>query len=79
VALAVARRRGIAVWELGVRWTHDPRSRVRPGRDGAAMLRAVPRIWQTVQRVPSMVEGPAARPIGMALDPAPATPALAAW
>jgi len=78
-ALAVARRRGIAVWELGVRWTHDPRSRVRPGRDGAAMLRAVPRIWQTVQRVPSMVEGPAARPIGMALDPAPATPALAAW
>lgn len=69
-ALAVARRRGIAVWEMGVRWAHDPRSRVRPGRDGVAMIRAVPRIWQSVRRVSSMVEGPAARPIGMfALSP----------
>jgi glycosyltransferase involved in cell wall biosynthesis len=64
-AIAVAGRRGIAVWEMGVRWTHDPRSRVRPGRDGAAMLRAVPRIWNTLRRVPSLVEGPSARPIGM--------------
>jgi len=72
-ALAVARRRGIAVWEMGVRWAHDPRSRVRPGRDGMAMLRAVPRIWTSVRRVPSLVEGPSAHPIGMsALNPASA-------
>jgi len=78
-ALAVARRRGIAVWELGVRWAHDPRSRVRPGRDGVAMIRAVPRIWHTVRRVPSLVEGPSAHPIGMAgFNPTPALAATAA-
>ena len=50
-ALAVARRLGFAVWEVGVAWAHDDRSRVRPLRDGAAMVRAVPRIWGSVHRI----------------------------
>ncbi|MGI8758353.1 MAG: glycosyltransferase, partial [Acidimicrobiales bacterium] len=33
--VAVARRRGIAVEEMGVRWSHDAETRVHPLRDGA--------------------------------------------
>ena len=50
-ALAVARRLGFAVWEVGVAWAHDDRSRVRPIRDGMAMVAAVPRIWDAVHRI----------------------------
>ena len=50
-AMAVARRLGFAVWEVGVAWSHDDRSRVRPMRDGLAMVRAVPRIWDSARRV----------------------------
>ncbi|MGI8758116.1 MAG: hypothetical protein ACR2K0_02290, partial [Acidimicrobiales bacterium] len=50
--VAVARRRGIAVEEMGVRWSHDAETRVHPLRDGAAMVRAVPRIWRNLQSVP---------------------------
>jgi len=56
--VAVARRRGIAVWEVGVRWAHDGRTRVRTIRDGAAMVRSVPRIRRRLADVPSMVDGP---------------------
>jgi len=44
-ALAVARALGIPVSEIGVTWTHDDDSRVRVLRDGAAMLRSLPRIY----------------------------------
>jgi dolichyl-phosphate beta-glucosyltransferase len=50
-ALAVARRLGFAVWEVGVAWSHDDRSKVRPLRDGMAMVKALPRIWESVRRV----------------------------
>lgn len=53
-ALAVARRLGFAVWEVGVAWAHDDRSRVRPLRDGAAMVRAVPRIWESLRGVEAL-------------------------
>lgn len=76
--IAIARRLGIAVWEVGVRWSHDPRSRVRPMRDGTAMVRAVPRIFGNVRRVPSMlgargslIDLPALE--GSTTDPRPAT------
>jgi dolichyl-phosphate beta-glucosyltransferase len=49
--VAIARRLSFPVWEVGVHWRHDPRSRVRPWRDGAAMVRAVPRIWQRVGNI----------------------------
>jgi dolichyl-phosphate beta-glucosyltransferase len=64
-AIAVARRLGVAVWEVGIEWRHDPRTRVRPIRDGAAMVRAVPRIARGVRLIPSLVEGPAAKPIDL--------------
>jgi glycosyltransferase involved in cell wall biosynthesis len=53
-ALAVARRLGFAVWEVGVAWSHDDRSRVRPLRDGALMVRAVPRIWRSAGQVEAL-------------------------
>jgi dolichyl-phosphate beta-glucosyltransferase len=53
-ALTVARRLGFAVWEVGVAWSHDQRSKVRPVRDGAAMVRAVPRIWHSARRVEAL-------------------------
>jgi len=62
-AIAIGRRRGVAVWEVGVEWRHDDRTRVRPLRDGVAMVRSVPRILQRVRQVPSLVFGPQARPI----------------
>jgi dolichyl-phosphate beta-glucosyltransferase len=50
-AVAIARRLSFAVWEAGVSWSHDSRSRVRPWRDGLGMVRAVPRIWRGVRAV----------------------------
>jgi dolichyl-phosphate beta-glucosyltransferase len=50
-ALAVARRLGFAVWEVGVAWSHDDRSKVRPVRDGMSMVKAVPRICRSIRRV----------------------------
>jgi glycosyltransferase involved in cell wall biosynthesis len=72
--VAVCRRRGIAVWEVGIEWSHDDRSRVRPVRDGAAMLRSVPRILARVRAVPSLVQGTGARPLDLReLEPAAAS------
>jgi dolichyl-phosphate beta-glucosyltransferase len=42
--VAVAQRLGIPVDEVPITWSHDGRTRVRPLRDGLAMLRAVPRV-----------------------------------
>jgi dolichyl-phosphate beta-glucosyltransferase len=53
-ALAVARRLGFAVWEVGVAWSHDDRSKVRPLRDGASMVRAMPRIWKSTRRAEAL-------------------------
>jgi dolichyl-phosphate beta-glucosyltransferase len=49
--VAIARRLGIETREVAVRWTNDDRSRVRLGRDGAAMVAAIPRIRRTVGAV----------------------------
>jgi dolichyl-phosphate beta-glucosyltransferase len=49
--IAIARRLGIEVQEIAVEWTNDDRSRVRLGRDGVAMVAAVPRILRTVRKV----------------------------
>lgn len=54
-AVAVARRLDIAVWELGILWAHDPRTRVRPLVDGMAMVWAVPRIWKRTHAVSSLL------------------------
>lgn len=62
-ALAVARRLGIVVTEVPVNWSHDERSRVRVGRDGAAMVLAVPRIARHLLDVPAAAPTPVlARP-----------------
>ncbi len=50
-AVAVARVLGIPVQEVPVEWRHDERSGVRVVRDGAAMVRATPRIWRNARRV----------------------------
>ncbi len=42
--VAVALALGIEVAEVAIEWRHDDRSRVRLTRDGAAMVRATPRI-----------------------------------
>jgi dolichyl-phosphate beta-glucosyltransferase len=42
--VAVARTLGITVQEVGIEWHHEEGSRIRPVRDGARMLRAIPRI-----------------------------------
>jgi dolichyl-phosphate beta-glucosyltransferase len=52
-AIAVARRLGIAVREVAIEWSHDDRTRVRLGRDGAAMVAAIPRIVASAKRVPA--------------------------
>jgi SAM-dependent methyltransferase len=49
--IAIARCLGIEVRETAVEWTNDERSRVRLGRDGVAMLAAVPRILRTVRAI----------------------------
>jgi dolichyl-phosphate beta-glucosyltransferase len=48
--IAVARMLGIPVQEVPIAWRHDDRSRVRVIRDGAAMVRATPRIWRNIRR-----------------------------
>jgi glycosyltransferase involved in cell wall biosynthesis len=70
-AIAIGRRRGVAVWEVGIEWNHDERTRVRPMRDGLDMLRSVPRIVGRVRQVPSLVVGPEARPITLEPSSAP--------
>lgn len=52
-AIAVARRLGIAVREVAIEWSHDDRTRVRLGRDGTAMVAAIPRIIRSAKRVPA--------------------------
>ena len=51
-AIAIARRLGFGVQEVAIDWRHDRRSRIHVGRDGAAMVWAVPRIVRGVRRVP---------------------------
>lgn len=72
--IGVARKLGLAVWEYGVAWSHDSRSKVRPVRDGVAMVRAVPRILRSVHRVsPLTVVGhPRLRLVDVRDAPAPA-------
>ena len=52
-AIAVARRLGIAVREVAIEWSHDDRTKVRLGRDGTAMVAAIPRIIGSAKRVPA--------------------------
>jgi len=49
--VAIARRLGIEVREIAVEWANDERSRVRLGRDGTAMVVALPRILRTVRAI----------------------------
>jgi len=49
--LALARRMGYRVREVGVTWRNDPVSRVRPIRDGAEMLRSLLRIRKRLKRM----------------------------
>jgi dolichyl-phosphate beta-glucosyltransferase len=49
--IALARRLGIPVREVGIRWNHDSRTRVRVLHDGSSMVTAVPRIAIRVRRV----------------------------
>lgn len=43
--LVIARRLGLRIDEVPVPWAHDPRSRVRPGRDALRTLAEVLQIW----------------------------------
>ena len=49
--IAVARALHIDVQEVPVQWRHDERSKLNVGRDGAAMVWAVPRIWRRARIV----------------------------
>ena len=49
--IAIAHRLGIEAREVAVHWINDERSRVRLGRDGAAMVAAIPRIRRTVNAI----------------------------
>jgi dolichyl-phosphate beta-glucosyltransferase len=51
--IALARRLSVPVQELGVRWSHDERTRVKVVRDGLAMVWAVPRIALRVRLAPT--------------------------
>ena len=57
--VALAQRSDVAVVETAVRWSHDERSRVRPVRDGALLLAAVPRITWRVRVGGSTARTPA--------------------
>jgi dolichyl-phosphate beta-glucosyltransferase len=48
--VAVALALGVGVHEVPVEWRHDDRSKIRVGRDGARMVRAVPRIHASRRR-----------------------------
>jgi dolichyl-phosphate beta-glucosyltransferase len=60
-AIAICRRRGMAVWEVGIAWSHDGRTRVRPVRDGVQMVASLPRIIGRVWHTPSLVVSEPAR------------------
>jgi dolichyl-phosphate beta-glucosyltransferase len=47
--IALARTMGLQVREIGVEWRHQEGSRVKPLRDGARMLRAIPRIRRNLR------------------------------
>ena len=53
-AIAIARRLGFGVQEVAIDWRHDRRSRIHLGRDGAAMVWAVPRMVRALRRVPTV-------------------------
>ena len=53
-AIAIARRLGFGVQEVAIDWHHDRRSRIHLGRDGAAMVWAVPRMVRALRRVPTV-------------------------
>lgn len=44
--IAIAGALGIGVQEIPIDWRHDERSKVHVGRDGLAMVWAIPRIWR---------------------------------
>jgi len=44
--ILIARALHIGVQEIPVDWRHDERSKVNVGRDGVAMVWAIPRIWR---------------------------------
>lgn len=48
--VAVAMAVGVPVAEVPVAWRHDDRSKIRVGRDGAAMVRATTRILASARR-----------------------------
>jgi dolichyl-phosphate beta-glucosyltransferase len=52
--VAVAKRLNVAVWEVGVEWSHDERSRVRTLRDGIAMVADVAGIWRNVRSLDAL-------------------------
>lgn len=47
--IAMAMALEVPVTELGVRWTHDNRSRVHVWKDGMAMLTSLLRIWRRIR------------------------------
>ena len=49
--IALARKLGVPVREVGIRWNHDSRTRVRVLSDGRSMVTAVPRIALRVRHV----------------------------
>jgi dolichyl-phosphate beta-glucosyltransferase len=74
-AIAVARRLGIVVQEVAVRWHHDDRSRVRVGRDGLKMVAALGRIKRTVKDL-SLAAADGAVPAPSVFDEAQASTLL---
>lgn len=50
--LAVAKRLGVPIEEIGVTWTHDRRTRVQVLRDGIRMALELIPIWRNVRRLP---------------------------
>jgi hypothetical protein len=55
--IALAIRHAVAVQEVGIRWNHDERTRVRVVHDGVSMVMSVPRIWRHVRLAPPGVAG----------------------
>lgn len=49
--VAISRRLGVVVREVAIEWSHDDRSRVRVGRDGVAMVAALPGIIRNARLV----------------------------
>jgi dolichyl-phosphate beta-glucosyltransferase len=74
--ISVASALGIGVQEVPIAWSHDDRSKVNVGRDGLAMVAAVPRIWLRSRRLAGD-RPPPARP-GPAPEVGPARSAVGA-